>query len=176
MAQNPPPSARATQPGHLPTVTGAIGATGVTSASPRCGTAMLSARFLIQGPAAGHRYAALVLTNSANLACRTSGYPGMQLVAASGAPIPTKLVRMVHTEPLRITLYPGESAWTLLRWSVVPAPGEPQHGPCEPTPKNAWVTPPDERSHLTGPWVLGFVCEHGTIQLSPLAPGDGPAG
>lgn len=154
-----------------PTGTGATG----PGAPSRCGTDMLSTRFTVQGAAAGHRYAALILTDSSSLTCRVFGYPGMRLLGASGAELPTNVLRLGHTQPELITLHPGQSAWTMLRWSVIPGPGEPQGSQCEPTPQSAWVTPPDERTHLTVPWTMGFVCEHGSIELNPFSPGTGPA-
>lgn len=153
-----------------PTATGATG----PGAPSRCGTDMLSARFTAQGAAAGHRYAALILTDSSSLTCRVFGYPGMQLLGASGEQLPTNVIRLVHTQPVLVTLHPGQSAWTMLRWSVIPGQGEPQASQCEPTPQSAWVTPPDERTQLTVPWTMGFVCEHGSIELNPLSPGTGP--
>lgn len=172
-ASNPAPSPPVTRTGAqaAPTATGATG----PGAPSRCATGMLSAHFTVQGAAAGHRYAALVLTDSSDLTCRVFGYPGLQLLGASGAELPTNVIRLVHTSPRLITLHPGESAWTMLRWSVVPGPGEPQQTQCEPTPQSAWVTPPDERTHLTAPWTMGFVCEHGSIELNPFSPGTGPS-
>jgi hypothetical protein len=136
---------------------------------------MLSAHFHALSPAAGHRYADLVLTNSSSQTCQTFGYPGMQLLTSAGSPVPTNMVRLRPVTPLLITLHPGESAWTMLRWSVIPGPGESQTSACEATPSTAWVTPPDETTHLTVSWTMGMVCERGTIDVNPLARGTGPA-
>lgn len=144
------------------------------AASGRCTAGMLTGRIVPSGPAAGHRYAALVLTNKSGAQCRTYGFPGMQLLGASGSTLPTKVVRETSPAAAGVTLHSGQSAWAMLRWSVVPADGEPAHGQCEPTPADVWVTPPDDTAHLTLPWSQGMVCASGTIFTTAFAAGTGP--
>jgi hypothetical protein len=143
-------------------------------ASGRCGTGALTGRVVPSGPAAGHRYAALVLTNRSGAPCRIYGYAGMRLIGSGGAALPTRVVRETSPAAATVTLPAGASAWAMLRWSLVPADGEPTHGACAPTPSNLWVTPPDQTTHLTVPWTEGMVCASGTIFTTAFAPGTGP--
>lgn len=172
------PAASTPATGSMSASGGPTGPTG--SADPsgpgRCGTGMLAARLRMAGPAAGSRYAVLVLTNQSVVSCRVHGYAGMLLLAASGAALPTNVIRLRPGPPAVVPLRPGQSAWAMVHWSVVPDSGEPQHGPCQPTPGRAWVTPPDERTQLTVAWDFGPVCQHGTIRLDPFAAGTGPSG
>lgn len=147
---------------------------GAGSGSGRCATSMLSAALRAAGPAAGNRYAFLTLTNRSAAPCRVYGYVGLGLIGSDGRPLATQVVRLAPPQPASITLRPGGSAYTRLHWSVVAGPGEPQHGPCRPAPGQVWVTPPDERSHLTIAWSLGEVCGSGRVSTTPLTAGSGP--
>lgn len=140
-------------------------------AASACGTATLRARLSLGGAAAGNRYAVLVLTNTGPVPCRTYGYPGLKLTGA-GDP-PTKAVRVTETgSPVHLTLKPGASAWTRLHWGAAPGAGDHQTGACQPTATHLWITPPDQRDHLTAKWSYGPVCQRGTLYVSPLHPGD----
>ncbi|MEO3756133.1 DUF4232 domain-containing protein [Streptomyces sp. B6B3] len=138
-----------------------------------CATDALSASLDAMSPAAGNRYAALVLTNTSDTACRTQGWPGLQLATPDGDELPTTTVRdrSEHADPL--TLQPGESVWSRLHWSVVPGEGDPATG-CGPEQASLRVIPPDERSAIRAAWELGEVCGDGRIEALPLASGDGP--
>jgi Domain of unknown function (DUF4232) len=152
-------------------VPSAVPATG--PATGWCSTPILSAALRPAGPAAGNRYAFLTLTNRSAAPCRVRGYVGLALIGPDGRPLPTRVVRLAPPAPASITLRPGGSASTRLHWSVVPGSGEPEHGPCRPVPDQVWVTPPDERSHLTIAWSLGQVCESGEISVTALTAGPG---
>jgi hypothetical protein len=80
-----------------------------SKAKPRwCTTDALSVSLRPEQPAAGSRYASLLLTNSSGTACRTRGWPGLQLMGADGEKIPTEVVRD-ESEPSRpLTLAAGE--------------------------------------------------------------------
>jgi hypothetical protein len=144
------------------------------SAPGRCAAPALNAALRAAGPAAGNRFAFLTLVNRSGTDCRVYGYVGLGLIGADGRALPTRVVRLTPPGPASVTLRPGASAYARLHWSVVPGTGEPEHGPCRPTPGQVWVTPPDERAHLTVPWSLGQVCGGGEISISPLAAGSGP--
>ena len=163
----------ATVTGHGGAGPSAAGSTGGKMAAAPCGTATLRARLDANpGAAAGNRFAALVLTNTGSAPCRTYGYVGLKL--AGGGDPPTRVVRGRDggPAPRHLTLKPGASAWTRLQWGVVPGHGDRPSGPCRPTATGLWVTPPDQRTHLTVPWKNGPVCEGGTIHVTPLRPGD----
>jgi hypothetical protein len=115
-------------------------------------------------PGAGQRYADIVLVNTTGRPCVVRGYGGMQLLAADGADVPTQLHQDPQPAPQRVLLPPRQSASSLLHWTVIPSPDEPQTGACEPEAARAAVTPPDETHSITLKWDLGPVCGHGGIE------------
>jgi hypothetical protein len=141
--------------------------------SERCHTSQLAGRVRMLDAAAGNRYAALVLTNTSDAACRTYGFVGLQLTGATGTKLPTSVVRESRPGPRSITLAPGKSAWTRIHWTVASGTGEPTTGQCEPTPTRLLVIPPDERTQLAAKWPSGSVCEHGKIFVTALRLGTG---
>lgn len=165
------PSAGPSTPASPGARTASPGSPGPRDQAAACGTVTLHAKLTLGGAAAGNRYALLVLTDTGAAPCRTYGYPGLKLTG-TGNP-PTKAVRVTETgKPVHLTLKPGASAWTRLHWGAAPGAGDHQTGACQPTPAHLWITPPDQRDHLTVKWSFGPVCEHGTIYVSPLHPGD----
>jgi hypothetical protein len=122
-------------------------------------------------PGAGQRYATLVLENTGGATCTVHGYGGIQLVSATGAPLPTRQARAASPAPTTVTLGPHAAVRSLLHWAAVPGPGDPTSGPCQPTPAALRVIPPDETDHLTLTWNQGPVCEGGTIEQQAYAAG-----
>ncbi|WP_326600228.1 DUF4232 domain-containing protein [Streptomyces sp. NBC_01803] len=141
---------------------------------PWCVPEALTATVRALEPGAGNRYAALVLTNSSDVACRTQGWPGLQLTSDDGDEIPTTTVRDRSATPDRLTILPGGTAWARLHWSAVPGSEDPADGDCGPSPASLGVIPPDEYSATTAAWDLGEVCGAGRIETQPLAAGEGP--
>ncbi|MER7081195.1 Protein of unknown function [Saccharopolyspora kobensis] len=129
----------------------------------RCHTSMLTGSLQNPDAGAGQRYAELTLTNSSGETCTLYGYGGMQLVDASGRPLPTDAKRTPNPGPSMITLSPGESASATLHWTAVPHEGEPTDGPCAPTAASLQVIPPDETDPLPVTWNGGPVCGFGKI-------------
>jgi ABC-type transport system substrate-binding protein len=160
----------------LPTPSASAGSSAAgTSGNPatgtsRCHTSMLSAHVTMGNPGAGQRYAFLVLTNTSTTTCRVYGFPGMQLLSASGGNIPTNVVREPVT-PTLVTVAPGKHVYSQLHWTVVPGSGE--GSPCEPHPSKVKTTPPDETTSLTTSWPGGSVCQHGQITVRPFKAGTG---
>ncbi|WBB60805.1 DUF4232 domain-containing protein [Streptomyces sp. WMMC500] len=150
-------------------------AAGDPAAAPWCRTGDLSASVRSLNPAAGNRYAALVLTNDSDNTCRTRGWSGLQLVRADGSDIPTTVVRDGSRTPSMQTLTPGSSAWSRLHWTVVAAGSDDASGACRPKPAELQVIPPDTYHHTDAAWRLGEVCDAGRIEALPLAKGEGPA-
>ncbi|MGH3313867.1 MAG: DUF4232 domain-containing protein [Streptomyces sp.] len=140
--------------------------------SPWCTTEALSASLRSGQPAAGSRYAGLVLRNSSDTTCRTQGYPGIQLTRKNGEPIRTKAVRDHSRAPQPLTLAPGDRVSARLRWTVVPSEGDPADGRC-PNPAALRVIPPDQRAADTTTWRLGPVCGTGKVRVLPLQAGTG---
>ncbi|WP_062215979.1 DUF4232 domain-containing protein [Streptomyces sp. NBRC 109706] len=139
-----------------------------------CATEALAAEVTPLDAGAGNRYAALVLTNTTDAACRTQGWPGLELAAADGAALPTETVRDDSRAAVPLTLAPGESAWAQLRWTVVPGSADPADGGCGPEPTALRVIPPDTYDATPADWELGAVCGPGRIEALPLAEGEGP--
>ena len=142
--------------------------------APRCHTGDLSATLRPLNSAAGQRYAALSLANRSGHTCRVYGYVGMLLLDASSTPLPTDVVRNANPGPAVVSLSPGQSAFTVLHWTVVAGPGESQTAQCEPQPAYLEITPPDETTQLMVDWNMQFVCLHGRIDVGALSPGTGP--
>jgi len=137
------------------------------SRPPWCVTDDLTVSLRPGQPAAGNRYATLTLTNSSGTACRTQGWPGLQLTGKGGEKIPTVVARD-HSKPSGlVTLAPGARASARLHWTVVPSEGDPSDGRC-PEPKAMRVIPPDQRAAKSVSWKLGTVCGAGEIDVLPL--------
>jgi Protein of unknown function (DUF4232) len=62
------------------------------------------------GGAAGSLGITYIFTNTSATACRLSGFPGLQLLNASGQPLMTTTLRNSNT-PSVVTLEPGRHAW-----------------------------------------------------------------
>ncbi|MFF0723867.1 DUF4232 domain-containing protein [Streptomyces sp. NPDC004134] len=150
-------------------------AAGDSAAAPWCRTGDLAASVRPLNPAAGNRYAALVLTNDSDATCRTRGWTGLQLVRADGTKVPTRVVRDGSRTPAMQTLAPGASAWSRLHWTVVASGSDDASGACRPKPAELQVIPPDTYHHTDTAWPLGEVCDAGRIESLPLAKGAGPA-
>ncbi|WP_059008339.1 DUF4232 domain-containing protein [Streptomyces specialis] len=165
-------SASGSSPGSAADETAGAGTEG-SPGPPWCTHETLTASLRTLEPAAGNRYAALVLTNSSDEPCRTQGWPGLQLSAADGEELPTTTVRDHAGTPDRLTLLPGGTAWAQIHWSVVPGSEDPADG-CGPAPGKLAVIPPEETEATTTAWDLGEVCGGGRIEVLPLIAGDGP--
>jgi hypothetical protein len=139
----------------------------------RCHTAQLRASFGSVGAGAGQRYVRLILTNSGT-ACQSIGYVGMQLLGSGGQALPTNVVRDTSRPVSTVSLAAGGQMSSLLHWGAIAAADEPQNGPCEPTPQQVEVTPPNEVQFVVAPWAAGPVCEHGRIDAGPLQAGVPP--
>jgi hypothetical protein len=149
----------------------------VVPAASRCHTSGLTGRWaLVPGSAgAGHVVAQVTLTNRTRSTCRVYGYIGMQLLGSGGSTVPTNVTRTGPGAAATISLAPGASAVTDVRFSPdIPGPGEPQSGACEPAAYSVQITPPDETTQLVSQiFVNGAashetVCERGLLQIGPV--------
>lgn len=132
----------------------------------RCTAAVLTGTVQGGNPAAGNRYAKLVVTNTGSAPCTLYGYGGFQLVAGDGTKLPTSTRRDEPPEPSLVVLAPGTTAAKNLHWGVVPTGSEPVDQPCQPEPRTAQVIPPDETQPFTVDWPFGPVCAAGTFHDS----------
>jgi hypothetical protein len=165
-----PTGSGATPPGDSPDPD--PGETPEQDGAPWCATDALSVSLTPLSPGAGNRYAALILTNTSDTACRTQGWPGLQLVTADGDTIPTTTVRDDSADAAQLTVQPGDSVHARLHWTVVPGGEDPADG-CGPEPASLRVIPPDEESAASAEWEMGEVCGGGRIEALPLAEGEG---
>jgi Protein of unknown function (DUF4232) len=141
-----------------------------TGTTPACGTGDLTATIEQGSPAAGQRYAMLVLTNDSHHTCSTYGYVGMQFLNGHGGALATNVVRDRTLKAEQVVLTPGAQAYSQLHWSVVPGTGD-SGAPCFSGPARVEITPPNSQSHLTIRWAEGTVCEHGRVDVQPLTLG-----
>jgi hypothetical protein len=133
----------------------------------------LAAQLTQGSPGAGQRYATIVFTNNSPQPCTMFGYIGMQLLGANDATIPTNVVRSPGN-PTTVTLAAnGGQSSTTLQWGAINGQGDNQDGPCQPTPEQVEITPPNDTTHLVQPWTFGPVCEQGTINTTPVVAGAG---
>jgi Protein of unknown function (DUF4232) len=122
--------------------------------------------------AAGTIETTVTLTNTSSSVCTLKGYPGMQLLSATGASLPTNVVRgggqgflaaAANQPPALVTLAPNQTASFSLSYEDVPVGTETS---C-PTSAKAEITPPND----TGFLVIAFTadaCGGGTIHVSPV--------
>ena len=143
-----------------------VGAASAAPPLPRCHTSGLSASLGRIDAGAGQRDVRLTLRNRSGHTCRTQGWIGMQL-RRDAHDVRTDVVR-TQGPSQRVVLQAGERAIATLHWTVIPAPSEPQSGACEPTPRRALITPPDETASLRIRWTGGAVCQLGRIDVTPL--------
>lgn len=149
------------------TTTTSTPTTAGSGASP-CATQQLSASLGMVGAGAGNRQVQVILTNHGSAACSMIGYVGMQLLGAGSQPVPTNVVRDGPGTPGMVVVAPGRQASGSLHWGAIAGSGESQTGPCEATPQQVEVTPPNQVQPRTIGWSFGPVCEQGRIDAGPL--------
>lgn len=111
------------------------------------------------------------MTNASSATCTMQGYPGMQLLSSSGAPITTTVVRgqahfpnpSANEAPAAISLAPGATARFSIQYSDVPVGDETS---C-PSSAKSEVTPPTDTAY--GVMTLKIApCDNGTVHVSPV--------
>jgi uncharacterized protein DUF4232 len=146
------------------------GAQEKSATTSRCHTGDLKATVGPNHPGAGQENYALVLTNTSGSTCTVYGYPGAAFVNSKGQNVSINPHREGGTKQ-KITLSPGESAWSALSYS------NPQMtGVATVQPDAILITPPDEKQSLKVAWKGGKVTRSGAASVasvSPLRPGDG---
>ncbi len=171
---SPPTSAAPASTGG----TGSTTTTGVvptTSAGPaRCKTAKLVGSVVGGNGAAGTIETTFALKSTAATTCVLGGYPGLQLLSATGAPLPTKVVRggsesFLSMAPTTVTVAPGGSVEFNVGYSDVPVGNETS---C-PSSKSIEITPPNAYDHLVTAATLA-PCGGGTVGVSPVFSPTGP--
>jgi Protein of unknown function (DUF4232) len=155
-----------------PTASSTSDTTAATNASGRraCVAAGLALSFLGGQGATGHGELGFVLRNTSTAGCHTYGYPGVQFLARSGAPLPTASTRTTHdffgSTPLAaLVVAPGASV--SFRLGVTHGAGSSVG--CT-TAYGLQVIPPDDTATLHVSIPHGAY-ECGTATVSPLRPG-----
>ena len=144
-------------------------ATSTTAAGPaRCATSALSGSVVGSSGAAGTIETTVALKSTAPAPCTLGGYPGMQMLSASGSPLPTIVVRkgnysFTAIPVTTVTVGPGQSAYFNIGYSDVPVGNETT---C-PTSASVQVTPPNAFNHLVITAALA-PCGGGTLAVSPV--------
>lgn len=145
------------------------GSTTTVAAGPvRCATSELTGSVSGTSGAAGTIQATVALKSTATTPCILGGYPGLQMLAASGGALPTTVVRkgsysFTSMSLTTVTLAPGQSAYFNLGYSDVPVGSETS---C-PTSASVQVTPPNAVDHLV--LTAAFApCGGGTLVVSPV--------
>lgn len=170
----------ATGTGGAPTTLSAGTPTAATaSGTPRCSVADLSARAGQSNGATGHIGQVITLTNTSDVTCTLHGYPGLQMLGASGQALATNVLRtpsvVVQAEnPTTVTLAPRQQGSFLLGYADQTGYG---NRTC-PASVNLEVTPPNAHDHLVIPDQISAygpsADQCGTINVSPIYPGSGP--
>jgi hypothetical protein len=148
-----------------------------TTSSPtglsRCPTGDFTGTVAGSSVAAGTIELTIALRSSSATSCILGGYPGLQLLAANGSALPTKVERkgtysFTSMAPTTVTLTSGQSAEFNIGYSDVPVGNE---SSC-PTASSMEVTPPNATDHLVVTAMLA-PCGGGTVVVSPVfAPGS----
>jgi hypothetical protein len=158
-----------TPPGGGTTPTSPAGApTTTVPGVARCATTDLSGSVTGSSGAAGTIETTVALKSTATTPCALAGFPGLQMLSASGSNLPTQVVRtgsysFTAIAPTTVILAPGQSAVFNIGYSDVPVGNETS---C-PTSASVEVTPPNATDHLVLTAALA-PCGGGTLAVSPV--------
>jgi Protein of unknown function (DUF4232) len=154
--------------GTAPTTTSSTTTSTPGASTTGCGAGALSAAVLGSQGAAGTFEVTFRLRNGSTAACTMDGFAGALLLDASGAPLPTNVVRagsysFTNFASSVVTLAPGATAYFNLGYSDVTVGGETS---CE-MATALQVIPPGTSTRLVVSSALS-VCNHGTVTVSPI--------
>ena len=142
---------------------------------PRCQPGQLTATLTSMGAATGHVGVDIVLRNVSAVPCHLYGFPGLQLLSASGAPLPTTAswggsFLFPALPPHLVGLAPGQKASFDLEYGDMPFgnPPPPYQQAC-PTAAALVIIPPDDFTSLTAAVTIA-PC-YGALSVSPVVPG-----
>jgi hypothetical protein len=138
--------------------------------TPRCHSAGFHVVVTGYNAGAGSRFAKLLFTNVSGHSCKVYGWPGLGLGTSSEG-FGGAVIRQGSAASFVIPV--GGHAYTLLRWSAVPASDENQSGDCEAVATVLQVIPPDETEPLVAAWNGGAACQHNRLTTTPLTAGPG---
>lgn len=141
------------------------------SGPPGCQVSQLSIVPQQGSGAAGQIELAMTMTNVSSNTCTLYGYPGLQMLDASGQPLPTNVVRggttfgtpVANQPPAEVVLTSQHTAAFTLHYEDVPVGNETS---C-PTSSKVEVTPPNDVDHAVVDLAI-TPCNAGTIHVSPV--------
>lgn len=150
-----------------PTTSSTPPTTAATTGTPTCAASGLSIIKSGSQGAAGTFELTFSLRNSSSATCVMDGYPGAQLLTATGTSLTTTVVRggsytFSDFPPAPVTLVPGATAYLNLAYNDVPTGS----GPC-PTAGQIEITPPNATDHQTLTLQI-MACNQGTLTVSPV--------
>lgn len=142
---------------------------------PRCQPGQLSAALGSLGAATGHVGVQVVLRNVSDIPCHLYGFPGLQLLNASGAALPT----ITHwggsflfpaLSPHLVGLAPGQKASFDLAYVDIPVGNPPpSYQQACPAAATLAIIPPDDFTSLSTTAEIS-PC-NGDLSVSPVVPG-----
>ena len=146
------------------------------SAWQRCQPGQLRATLVPIGVATGNVGAQIVLRNISAIPCHLDGFPGLQMLAASGAPLPTTAYwggsyLFPALRPHLVGLRPSQTASFDLAYTDNPAGNLPYQQAC-PAAAALVIIPPDDVTSLRAIATIA-PCE-GDLDVSPVVPGTIP--
>ncbi|MHB8681105.1 MAG: DUF4232 domain-containing protein [Acidimicrobiales bacterium] len=164
---SPRPSAESTSTTGGSSITGASSST-TGAGTTHCLAADLAVSVAGSEGAAGTNEITFALRNSSSSTCAMEGFPGAQLYDASGAALPTTVVRggsynFTNFAPANVVLAPGAIADFNMGYSDVPTGNS---GQC-PTAASLWITPPDDVDHAVVTEQIQ-ACSGGKLSVSPV--------
>lgn len=163
---------RAGQLAVLAILAGVIAASASAVAPAPCRASQLTATMthIPFSEGAGNTGYLLKLHNVGATRCRLGNHPRLRLLGTAGHALPTHVKTFGPSGT--VTIAPHRTASARLRFSPdIPGPGEPGHGPCEPTAHAVRVTltAPSHGSTVGPVKPPTSVCERGGIQEQPLS-------
>jgi hypothetical protein len=164
----PASTTTSTTPGAASTTSSSAPTTSTVAGPARCASSALSGSVVGSSGAAGTIETTVALKSTASAPCTLGGYPGMQMLSASGSALPTVVVRkgsypFTAMAAATVTVGPGQSAYFNIGYSDVPVGNETT---C-PTSASVQVTPPNAFDHLV--MTAAFApCGGGTLVVSPV--------
>ncbi|MHB8451723.1 MAG: DUF4232 domain-containing protein [Mycobacteriales bacterium] len=167
-------SSSATPTPTVPVTPSATTPSPTPSGPGRCLHTQLSVSVVPGQAGVGHVGQVLVLTNRSAVPCVINGYPGLRLLTATGAPMPTKVLRgsgylYQDPGPHPVTLAPGAAASDGVEWDHIPGPNDPQTG-CA-TSAELQVTPPNDYSSIVITDAIQ-ACNGGQLVVSAMQAGS----
>ncbi len=144
--------------------------TTTSSGPPPCTAAGLALSFLGGQGATGHGELGYALRNTQSTSCNTIGYPGIQFLSKSGAPLPTNPIHTTsdffgHTTLRELIVGPGQT----VSFRLGVTHGAASTANCA-TAYWLAVIPPNDTATLRTT-MPGGALECGTATVSPIQPG-----